>query len=95
MACYVLFSIGTDSAMEVKEEPGAGASIQSPAYDSDSDAGDFLELADSNTTEIDDIPKSAGNYTSEVVFSLSKIISRSLGLQPQKLQVLSNCCRPR
>ena len=29
------------------------------------------------------------------VFSLSKIISRSLGLQPQKLQVLSNCCRPR
>ena len=37
----------------------------------------------------------AGVGARGAVFSLSKIISRSLGLQPQKLQVLSNCCRPR
>ena len=59
-------SIGTDSTMEVKEEPGVGARIQSPACDSDSDTGDVLESADSDTSEVEDSPESAGNYTSEV-----------------------------
>ena len=58
-------SIGTDSAMEVKEEPGVGARIQSPAYDSDADVGDFLELADSDTSEVEEFPDSADNDTSE------------------------------
>ena len=61
-------SIEIDSAMKVKEEPGVGAGIPSSAYNSDSDAelGDFLELPDNNTPEIDDISKSAGNYNPEV-----------------------------
>ena len=59
-------SIGTDSAMEVKEEPGVGARIQSPEYDSDSDTGHFLELADSDSSEVEDSPESADNDTSEV-----------------------------
>ena len=62
--------------MEVKEDPGVNARIQGSGYSSDSDAevGDFLELSDNNTTEIEgnymsaveDLLESAGNYTSEV-----------------------------
>ena len=52
--------------MKVKEEPGVGARIQSPAYDSDPDTGDVIELADSDTSEVEDSPESAGNYTTEI-----------------------------